>query len=684
MNLDQRIRTATIGKTTQLCMHSYVWRSFHRHNGPLTIGRLRQYPREAAPAELDLTCKSIKSNSSLNVTNLRVSSEGSRELSRLSWPRNPSNLSAWSIVTCAISHLWRALCQCGTAAVRMVAVALVFCIVNLLPRPASAAAAAAGSPRVMLNTAVFTSEPSSGGGGASRVAMVRGSSSRTDSRCPYSTSSTPSLALASTTAYNRSECGHHVAGSGCRTSAMPLADLAVSTAGFISGATAGPSGRLTSSATGLTAALSTSRGDLQTASSSSSGRGAGHGPAQAGLELNAPGVNMASTTTSNGSGATNSSGVTNGSGATNGSGGGVISAAPLPHAGDSGLAVNTETVAFAQQLGLGVGEAAVIRLFERHRASVVNISGMRAMQTFTTLDLGKMPYGQGSGFLWGDKGHVVTCYHLVKGAAEVKVTLYDNTSYTAKVLGYDAAKNVAVLKLSVPKSKLRELQPVTLGPAAGLRVGQSVYGIGNPWGLGHTLSQGLVSGLGLELSGGLFPIKGVILVDSAPDPGANGGVLMDSKGMVVGMLVSPLASSGTGCGGGGRAFAVPIDAIRGLINQILAYGRTVRPALGITMAPAQVIERVGLEGVLVLEVPPGSPAHAAGLRPTHRDIFGDLVLGDVVVGLDGKAVRSSADVYDILDDHRVGDRVKLDVVRDGKQTSLTVTLGERLLGAVEE
>ncbi|GLI67696.1 hypothetical protein VaNZ11_011962 [Volvox africanus] len=672
MNLDQRIRTATIGKATHLCMHSYVWRSFHRHSGPLTTGQLRQYPREAAPAKLNLTCKSSNSNLRRNVTNPHVSSVGSRELSLVSRPRTSSSPCAWSIVKCALSHFWRTLCQCATAAVRMVAVASVFCLVSLLPRPASAAAAAAGSPHAMINTAVYMLEPSSDGGSASRVAMVCGSSSRTGSPCPCSTSSTPSLASASVTTYNSTECGLHGASSGCWTSAMPLADIAVSAAGFASVAIAGPSGRLTSSATGVTAALSTPRGDLQTASSSSSGRGAGSGPAQAGLELNAPGVNMASTTSSNCSGATN------------GSGSGVISTGILPYAVDSGLAVNTETVALAQQLGLGVGEAAVIRLFERHRASVVNISGMRAMQTFTTLDLGKMPYGQGSGFLWGDKGLVVTCYHLVKGAAEVKVTLYDNTSYTAKMLGYDAAKNVAVLKLSVPKSKLRELQPVTLGSAAGLRVGQSVYGIGNPWGLGHTLSQGLVSGLGLELSGGLFPIKGVILVDSAPDPGSNGGVLLDSKGSLVGMLVSPLASSGAGCGGGGRAFAVPIDAIRGLINQILAYGRTVRPALGITMAPAQVLERVGLEGVLVLEVPPGSPAHAAGLRPTHRDIFGDLVLGDVVVGLDGKAVRSSADVYDILDEHRVGDRVKLDVVRDGKQTSLTVTLGERLLGAVEE
>ncbi|KXZ45912.1 hypothetical protein GPECTOR_49g496 [Gonium pectorale] len=349
------------------------------------------------------------------------------------------------------------------------------------------------------------------------------------------------------------------------------------------------------------------------------------------------------------------------------------------------MAPDPADVVLAQHLGLGVSEASVVRLFERSCPCVVNISGMRAMQTFTTLDLAKVPGGQGSGFLWGDRGHVVTAYHLVKGAAEVKVTLNDNTSYTAKVLGYDAAKDVAVLKLSVPKSKLRELQPVTPGSASQLRVGQTVYGIGNPWGLGHTLSKATVCGLGGELSAGLFPIKGVIVTDAPPDPGSSGGALLDSRGSLVGMMVTPPASSGGGGGGsGGRSFAVPLDAVRGLISQILAYGRTVRPALGITMAPAQVLERAGLEGVLVLEVPPGSPAHSAGLRPTHRDIFGDLVLGDIIVGLDGKAVRSSSDVYDILDEHRVGDRLKLDVIRDGKATGLTVTLGERVLGAVEE
>ncbi|KAG2499440.1 hypothetical protein HYH03_002387 [Edaphochlamys debaryana] len=354
---------------------------------------------------------------------------------------------------------------------------------------------------------------------------------------------------------------------------------------------------------------------------------------------------------------------------------GPAAAAPVAPA----AATDPETAALAASLGVSPAEAAVVRLFEGARPSVVNISGMRAMQTFSTLDASRVPTGQGSGLLWGDRGVVLTCYHLVKGAAEVKVTLSDNTSYTAKVLGGDAGKDLAVLKLSLPKSKLRELQPVTPGSAAALRVGQAVYGISNPWGLGHTLSKGVVCGLGCELSAGLFPLRGLIATDAPADSGCSGGALLDSRGCLVGLLVAPPA--GAWGGGGGRSYAVPLDAVRGLVAQILTYGRTVRPSLGITLAPAQVLQRVGLEGALVLEVPPGSPAAAAGLRPTHRDIFGDLALGDVITAMDGRAVRHAADVYDCLDEHRVGDRVKLEVLRDGKAAGLTVTLAGSDVGA---
>ncbi|GFR44273.1 hypothetical protein Agub_g5478 [Astrephomene gubernaculifera] len=569
-------------------------------------------------------------------------------------------------LSAGLSWLWQQLHAALLALARWALIGAACCLASLVPRPAPSMAAAQSC-----TATVATLEPG-----------VRSSAPATSSHSPLKSTSLSSGSRAAPGSVPRHGQATSTACNGMAIGAMAplrtthLADIAAAS--------------LSSTPAPVPAAFSTTTSRVRQSSSSSYFTPDSPLPAYAtstptvheladASNSSAAGAVGGSSSSSNIAGYSAVGSTASGASSSSSPGGGSAAGAVLPQAADP------EDLALAQQLGVGVSEASVVRLFERNRASVVNISGMRAMQTFTTLDLGKMPYGQGSGFIWGDKGHVVTCYHLVKGSSEVKVTLNDNSSYTAKVLGYDAGKNLAVLKLSVPKSKLRELQSVTPGSAAGLRVGQTVYGISNPWGLGHTMSKGLVCGLGLELSAGLFPIKGVILTDAAADAGSSGGALLDSAGSLVGMLVTPPASSGGGGGGAaGRSFAVPIDAVRGLINQILLYGRTVRPALGITMAPAQVLERVGQAGVLVLEVPPGSPAHAAGLRPTHRDIFGDLVLGDVVVGLDGKAVRSSADVYDILDEHRIGDRIKLDVLRDGKQTGLTVTLGERVLGAVEE
>ncbi|MEW5319787.1 MAG: hypothetical protein WDW38_010915 [Sanguina aurantia] len=332
---------------------------------------------------------------------------------------------------------------------------------------------------------------------------------------------------------------------------------------------------------------------------------------------------------------------------------------------------------------LGSNELATAALFQRALPSVVNITHMRAMANFQTLDVHRMPYGQGSGVIWDARGHVVTNYHIIKGASEVKVTMYDHTTYTAKLVGVDAAKDIAVLKLSMPKSKLRDLVPISMGTSGNLVVGQSVFAIGNPFGLDHTLNTGVVSGVGRELNAGLFPIRDCIQTDAAINPGNSGGVLLDSKGQLVGINTAAggIFEAGTFDGIG---MAVPVDTVKGMVNQILQYGRVVRPTLGVTLAPPQVLAVSGTPGVLVMEVPSGSPAHSAGLRPTHRDIFGDIVLGDIIIGVDGKSVRSSHELYTVLESKRVGDRVRVDIVRDSKSTSLTLTLGERLLGVVEE
>ncbi|GIL98428.1 hypothetical protein Vretimale_3809, partial [Volvox reticuliferus] len=336
-------------------------------------------------------------------------------------------------------------------------------------------------------------------------------------------------------------------------------------------------------------------------------------------------------------------------------------------------------------------EVRAIRIFARNTPSVVNVTNIQqiAIQNgYWSLDVQKIPAGFGSGFVWDDKGHIVTNFHVIRDADEVKVTLLDQSTYSARVVGGDADKDVAVLQLQgVPPEKLHQLHPVTLGSSAGLLVGQRVFAIGNPLGLEHTLTSGIVSGLNRELSTGTFTIKGLVQTDAAINPGNSGGVLLDSAGRVIGINTAIADPSGKGASSG-VGFALPIDSVRGLVEQILTYGRVLRPVLGVTLAPPQVLKQLGQPGVLILEVPRGSPAEKAGLKPTTRDRFsGALVLGDIVTAIDGRPVKNYSDLVDILDEKRVGDTVKVDILRSqtdnlfasgaARRMTVRVTLGER-------
>ncbi|KAI8476084.1 MAG: trypsin-like cysteine/serine peptidase domain-containing protein [Monoraphidium minutum] len=294
-----------------------------------------------------------------------------------------------------------------------------------------------------------------------------------------------------------------------------------------------------------------------------------------------------------------------------------------------------------------------------------------------------MGVGQGSGFIWDRAGHVVVAAHTVKGASEVKVTLHDMSTATARVVGCDTASDIAVLQLALPRTRTEALRPVALGSSAGLRIGQYVWALGNPWGLEHTLSQGIVSGLGREMGAGLWALKNAVMTDAAINAGNSGGPLLDSQGRVVAVAIA-LPDSGARAGAPGAGYAVPIDAARRIVEQLLAHGRVKRPSMGVVLAPQQVLRGLGVEGVLVLEVPASSPAAAAGLRATYRDVFGDVVLGDVIVGIDTRPVRSASELVAALDDKRPGDRVRCDVLRDGKRLSMVVQLAERVPGCVEE
>lgn len=285
-----------------------------------------------------------------------------------------------------------------------------------------------------------------------------------------------------------------------------------------------------------------------------------------------------------------------------------------------------------------------------------------------------MPQGAGSGFIWDTDGHIVTNFHVIRGARDLKVTLGDQSAYDAAVVGYDEDKDVAVLKIDAPPEKLRPLQ---VGASSSLLVGQKVLAIGNPFGFSHSLSTGVVSGVGRDISSANGrPIRGVIQTDAAVNPGNSGGPLLDSAGRLVGVNTAIYSTSGASSGVG---FAIPVDTVRGIVDQLIKTGKVTRPVLGVTIAPDGAFSQLGIRGVVVVTAPRDSPAGQAGVRSTTRDEQGRLILGDVIVGLDGKRVRDSRDLFLIIDEKNVGDRVKVTLSMSGiePERDVYVKLGEK-------
>lgn len=319
---------------------------------------------------------------------------------------------------------------------------------------------------------------------------------------------------------------------------------------------------------------------------------------------------------------------------------------------------------------LQTDELTTVNLFRENTPSVVYITNLAVRQDAFTLDVLEVPQGSGSGFIWDGKGHIVTNYHVIRGASDLRVTLGDQSVYEAKVIGYDQDKDVAVLGIDAPKDKLR---PVPVGSSRDLLVGQKVYAIGNPFGLDHTLTTGVISGLGREINSAATgrPILDVIQTDAAINPGNSGGPLLDSSGFLIGINTAIYSPSGASAGVG---FSIPVDTVSGIVDQLVKYGKITRPILGIRFAPDQSVEQLGFTGVLVLDAAPDGPAGKAGLRPTKRDAYGRLVLGDIITTVNGQKVNNGSDLYKILDRCKVGDKVMVEVLRGDQKENVLVTL----------
>ncbi len=315
-------------------------------------------------------------------------------------------------------------------------------------------------------------------------------------------------------------------------------------------------------------------------------------------------------------------------------------------------------------------EQAVIDLFERTRSSVVYITTLARRADWFRGTVSEVPQGTGTGFVWDDEGHVITNFHVLQDASSVEVVLDDQSTYQAEWVGGSASHDLAVLSIDAPQEALH---PVTPGNSDGLLVGQSVYAIGNPFGLSATLTTGVVSALGRQI-GGLdgTPIENVIQTDAAINRGNSGGPLLDSSGRLIGVNTQIYSPSGASAGVG---LAVPVSTVRRVVPELIETGSYTPPRLGIRAVDEGLTRRLGVEGILIAGIESGTGAADAGLLPIEVARNRIVALGDVIQAIDGEPVRSLGELRAVLDRYRSGDTVSVSILRDGEtEDEVTVRL----------
>uniref|UniRef100_A0A0E0DF29 PDZ domain-containing protein n=1 Tax=Oryza meridionalis TaxID=40149 RepID=A0A0E0DF29_9ORYZ len=292
----------------------------------------------------------------------------------------------------------------------------------------------------------------------------------------------------------------------------------------------------------------------------------------------------------------------------------------------------------------------------------------------------EIPEGNGSGVVWDDSGHIVTNYHVVGNAlskkpkpgevvARVNILAADGIqkNFEGKLVGADRSKDLAVLKVDAPTDLLK---PINVGQSSALRVGQQCLAIGNPFGFDHTLTVGVISGLNRDIfSQAGVTIGGGIQTDAAINPGNSGGPLLDSKGHMIGINTAIFTQTGTSAGVG---FAIPSSTVLKIAPQLIQFGKVRRAGLNVEFAPDPIAYQLNVRtGALILQVPGGSAAAKAGLVPTSRGFAGNIVLGDIIVAVDGKPIKGKSDLSRVLDDYGVGDKVSLTFQRGAETLEVT-------------
>jgi S1-C subfamily serine protease len=318
---------------------------------------------------------------------------------------------------------------------------------------------------------------------------------------------------------------------------------------------------------------------------------------------------------------------------------------------------------------LSADERATIAVFERAAKSVVFIANTAIQRDIWSFNVMEVPQGSGTGFVWNKQGHIVTNFHVIYGADAIKVTLSDRSEHQAKLVGADPDHDLAVLQIQATDGAL---EPLMIGSSSDVRVGQKVLAIGNPFGLDHTLTTGVISALGRTIKSlSNRTIEGVIQTDAAINPGNSGGPLLDSIGRLVGVNTQIVSPSGAYAGIG---FAVPVDTVNRIVPELIKHGKVIQPGLGVSLVPDSLAKRWGIKGLIIGKVSRGGSADRAGLRGARETATGRIELGDVILAIDGKPVDTTDHLMDIMDRHKVGDRVTVEVLRNNKRHSVDVML----------
>jgi S1-C subfamily serine protease len=316
-------------------------------------------------------------------------------------------------------------------------------------------------------------------------------------------------------------------------------------------------------------------------------------------------------------------------------------------------------------------EQATIDIFEKSAPSVCYITTLNQQRDYWSPNITEIPAGSGSGFIWDTQGHIITNFHVLQNATKFKVTLADRSIWDATIVGAEPNKDLAVLKIDASSEKLK---PIPVGQSSTLRVGQSVYAIGNPFGLDQSLTTGVISALGREITSvGGRPIRDVIQTDAAINPGNSGGPLLDSGGRLIGVNTMIYSPSGASAGIG---FSIPVDEVNWVVSDLIKFGKVKRPKIGIELLPPQYAQNWGIEGAMIMGIVPNGSAEKAGLKAVEQTRSGEVIFGDIITAIDGKKVNSNNDLYLILEKYTPGTSVEVTYIRSEKESKVSLVLME--------